>query len=125
MLDLPLDNISLQEVEQALNYLKNWKALGLDGITAEMLKVEREKSPRMLTKLLRMLWDQERIPSEWELSPLVTVPKKGDLTNCNNHRGIALTSLCLKLFSLIILKRIETTVDQQLRDEQAGFRNGR
>ena len=56
---------------------------------------------------------------------IVKLPKKGDLTNCNNWRGIMLLSVTYKVLSRVVLNRLTTTVDPLLRKEQAGFRKGR
>ena len=56
---------------------------------------------------------------------LVKIPKKGDLNNCNNYRGITLLSIPGKVFTRILLERIKEAVDGQLRDNQAGFRKNR
>ena len=56
---------------------------------------------------------------------LVKLPKKGDLGNCNNYRGITLLSIPGKVFNRVILNRIKDAVDNTLRDEQAGFRKNR
>ena len=53
------------------------------------------------------------------------MPKKGDLSNCANYRGITLLSVPGKVFSRILLNRIKDAVDPKLRDQQAGFRKDR
>ena len=53
---------------------------------------------------------------------LVTIPKKGNLSECKNWRGIMLLSVPSKILCRIILDRIQETVDKKLRKEQAGFR---
>ncbi|XP_068227936.1 uncharacterized protein [Palaemon carinicauda] len=50
--------------------------------------------------------------------------KKGDLTDCNNYRGITLTSV-MKIYSMLILKRLEKKTDEELSDKKAGFRKGK
>ena len=49
------------------------------------------------------------------------IPKKGDLTDCNNWQGITLLSVSGKVFCSIILHRIRTAIDRRLREEQNGF----
>jgi hypothetical protein len=56
---------------------------------------------------------------------LVKLPKKGDLSNCNNWRGITLLSIPSKVLAKVILHRINAKLDETLRKEQAGFRAGR
>ena len=50
---------------------------------------------------------------------------KGDLSNCDNWRGITLLSIPSKVFCRVLLKRIDCALDVKLRQEQAGFRKGR
>jgi hypothetical protein len=45
----------------------------------------------MLYPLLEKIWKEEKIPEEWE-GLIINIPKKGDLSNCNNWRGITLLS---------------------------------
>jgi len=63
--------------------------------------------------------------NEWRNGIIIPLPKKGDLTDCNNWRGITLLSVPGKVFSSVLLGRIKNAIDNQLRQEQAGFRQGR
>jgi hypothetical protein len=51
-------------------------------------------------------------------------PKKGDLTKCDNWRGISLLSIPSKIFGKILVNRMKKEVENILRKEQAGFRTG-
>jgi len=55
----------------------------------------------------------------------VTLPEKGNLSDCNNWRGITLLSSPGKAFCNVLLNRLKDKVDRILRQEQAGFRGGR
>ena len=50
---------------------------------------------------------------------------KGDLSNYQKWRGIQLLSIPSKVFTRFILERIRKAVDTKLREEEAGFREGR
>ena len=56
---------------------------------------------------------------------IVKLPKKDDLGDYNNWKGITLLSSVGKLFCTILLKRMKKEVDSILREKQAGFRPGR
>ena len=56
---------------------------------------------------------------------IVRIPKKGDLSLCDNWRGITLISSPSIVFCKVLLNRIDEVIDDKLRDEQAGFRRGR
>ncbi|VDO98702.1 unnamed protein product [Schistosoma curassoni] len=50
------------------------------------------------------------------------IQKKGDLSKCENYRGITLLSVPGKVFTRVLLNRMKDSIDAQLRDQQAGFR---
>ena len=56
---------------------------------------------------------------------LPKIPTKGDLSRCDNFRGIILLSVPGKVLNRIILERMKGEVDKTLREEQAGFRQDR
>jgi len=61
------------------------------------------------------------VPPDWREGYLIKLPKKGDLSNCSNYRGITLLSVAGNVFNRIILERMKGEIDPWLRDEQAGF----
>jgi hypothetical protein len=79
-------------------------------------------SVNALHHLINRIWNEEQTPDDWRKGLLVKLPKKGDLSLCNNWRGITLLSIPSKILCSVILQRIKTEVDKTLRDEQAGFR---
>jgi hypothetical protein len=123
--EVNLDPPTKTEIKLALTQLKDGKAVGLDNIYPEVLKVDPEITAEMLYPLLQKIWKEEKIPEEWEEGLIIKIPKKGDLANCNNWRGITLLRTSSKILTRVILNRIQDTVEQHLRKEQAGFRKHR
>ena len=78
-----------------------------------------------LEELFRTVWESEEIPEDWNCGLIVKLPKKGDLTDCGNWRGITLLSVPAKVMGRVIITRLHDAVDGMLREEQAGFRSGR
>ena len=76
----------------------------------------------MVTKI----WEKEdKIISEDQSNGLIVkLPKRGDLTNCDNQRGITLIPVIMKIFGSTIIKRVRVGVDNKLRNEQT-YRQGR
>lgn len=60
-------------------------------------------------------------------SIIIKVSKKGNLSDCNNWRGITLLSVLGngKVLCLVLLRRLEHQVDAHLGEEQAAFRKRR
>ena len=46
------------------------------------------------------------VPEQWRISNIIPVPKKGDLTDNNNYRGISLMSSVAKMLNRMIPYRI-------------------
>lgn len=113
------------EIIKAIKSLKNGKAAGPDGIPPEALKTDAATTAEMLHPLLAKIWEQEQVPADWKLGYLVKLPKKGDLSQCGNWRGIMLLSIPSKVLTRIILERMKEALDKELRAEQAGFRQDR
>ena len=116
---------TLVEIKEAIKTLKNNKAAGPDNIPAEVLKADPNLTAEALHPLLNEVWNQENFPSDWKNGHLTVLPKKGDLTKCENYRGIMLLSVPGKIMSKIILNRMKKIVDKKLRKNQAGFRPNR
>jgi hypothetical protein len=113
------------EIKLALKQINNGKAPGMDNITSEVLKADIDTTVNLLHPLLEKIWTEEKLPKDWKQGLIVKLPKKGDITNCNNWRGITLMSVPSKVLSRIILNRIKESVEEKLRKEQAGFRKHR
>ena len=105
--------------------LKNNKATGLDQTTGEMLKSGGKPMIKQLTKMFNKIWSTNKNPTHFKSGVIVKIPKKGDLSNTNNWRGITLLSIPGKVLCGIIADRIRPAVDTILREEQAGFRANR
>ena len=116
------ENFTIEELKQAIRKLKNNKATGEDEISGEMLKSADEKVLQHLLLLFNDVWQNESPLQEWKNGAIFKLPKKGDLSDCNNWRGITLLSVPGKLFCSILLERIKKSIDERLREEQAGFR---
>ncbi|VDP64721.1 unnamed protein product [Schistosoma mattheei] len=76
----------------AVGQIKNGKAAGPDNIPAEALKSDIEVTTNMLYLLFKKIWEEEQTPMDWKEGHLIKFPKKGDLSKCENYRGITLLS---------------------------------
>ncbi|VDP76842.1 unnamed protein product [Schistosoma curassoni] len=125
--DLPIDvnPPTTEEIRMAIRRIKSGNAAGPDNIPAEALKSDIEITTNMLHLLFKKIWEEEHVPTDWKEGHLIKIPKKGDLSKCENYRGITLLSVPRKVLNGVLLNRMKDTVDAQLRDQQAGFRKDR
>jgi hypothetical protein len=75
--------------------------------------------------LFNQIYEKNEAPKQLTTSLICPIPKKGDLNQLTNYRGISLMSHAAKLYNRIILKRIRELIDVILRPNQVGFRKGR
>ncbi|VDO75992.1 unnamed protein product [Schistosoma margrebowiei] len=115
---------TIEEIDITIIQIKSGKAAGPDNIPAEALQADVAATARILHILFNKIWDEEQVPTNWK-GLLVKILKKGDLSNCENYRGITLLSIPGKDFNKLLLNRMKNCVDTQLLDQQAGFRKDR
>jgi hypothetical protein len=90
------------EVESPIAKLKKYKSPGSDQIPAELIQAGGEMLLSGIQKPINSVWNKE-LPDQWMESIIVPVHKKGDKTDCNNHRGISLLSTSCTILSNILL----------------------
>jgi hypothetical protein len=143
-LDEPL---TTADIWAALRKMKAHRVSGGDGIPTELLKaclveeraflsyVEKAQDedptppPRTpmtnsLELLLNFAYSKGMVAEAWAESLVVSIPKKGDLTDMNNYRGISLMATILKVVCVILITRINGAAEERglFSRAQAGFR---
>ncbi|KAK6748090.1 hypothetical protein RB195_000986 [Necator americanus] len=113
------------EVLVCIQKMKSGKSGGDDRISAEMLKYLPPSGIREMTKIIRSIWIDERIPDSWRHAIIIFLHKKLSVTDPRNYRGISLLRVMYKVLERIILDRLMKHREETMRDEQAGFRPGR
>ena len=105
--DLPIsvEKPSKEEIKRAISTLKNGKAAGPDGIPAEALEADIDTATDILHNLFAKICDEEKVPADWREGLVLKLPKKGDLRDCSNYRGIMLLSVPGKVLNRVILDR--------------------
>ena len=71
------------------------------------------------------IWQTGKWPTPWTQSLVITLPKEGNLWQCQNYRTISLISQPSKVMLKIILNRLKSQAGKIIAEEQAGFRAGR
>ena len=113
------------EIVAAVKKLKAGKAPGTDEIPGELRKHGGDCIIDQLHHICIDIWMRETIPDDWTKSIILTMPKKGDITECKNYRTISLINHPSKiLLEIIIRSGMKPYVEAILAEEQAGFRPG-
>jgi|UniRef100_A0A2S2QM65 hypothetical protein len=118
-----MNDFGVEEVEAALRLLKNGKAAGEDGILPEFLKNMGIKGKFWLSRLFSSVKNNNTLPEQWWEAKVVAILKPGKPDDdSKSYRPISLLSVVYKLFERVLLKRIQTKIEEHLPAEQAGFR---
>ena len=72
-------------------------------------------------EIVLQAWDEGVCPNEWLTNRLKNLPKKGDLRNLDNWRGIMLIESPVKIITSIIASRISVILETEGLEEQNGF----
>ena len=88
-----------REEEAAVQSLKKGKSAGVDNIPAELVQADGENVISTLTTIFNKIWQTGEWPTPLTHSLVITLPKNGNLQQCQNYRTISLN---------IFLERIMT-----------------
>ena len=123
--DIDLTPFSAAELDSCIRCPDARKAAGPDELTPIVFKEACKSLIMKLTELFRLIWISEEIPEDWGESIIVLIFKKGNRDLCENYRGVSLTPVISRMFATLILRRLSDFRENKIREEQAGFRQGR
>ena len=114
-----------KEVEAAIQSLKKGKSAGVDNTPAELIQAGGEDVITAVTTICNKIWQTGEWPTPWTQSLVITLPKRGNLQQCQNYRTTSLNSHPSKVMLKIILNRLKPQVEKIIAEEQTGFRAGK
>ena len=125
--DICNTTIQTDEIRTHLKKLKNNKAAGVDGISAEFLKNVPDDLTGPLHTLFNFVFDKGDYPDLWAEGIINPVHKKGSENEPDNFRKITVMSAIGKLFESILNTRlVQRNITLKIDDEhQFGFKNDR
>ena len=118
--------LNVQEIGIVLKKMKHNKTPGIDGITAEFLKVFWDKLKMFITNAINCCLTNGEMSITLRQCIIVCLPKGDkDRSLIKNWRPISLLSIFYKLASGTIAERLKTVLDQIISKTQSGFVPGR
>ena len=72
------------DVIWALGSITTNKAIGDDGIPAELFQILEDDSVKVLHLICQQVWKTQQWPQKWKRSIFVPIPKKGNAEKCSN-----------------------------------------
>ena len=119
--------ISKDMVLNKLQNLKINKSPGYDNIHPIILYELQVKMSGPLTYLFNLSLSKRILPSDWKLSIVTALFKKGSKSLVNSYRPVSLTSIVCKILESIIVDKIMDylTSNNLISNKQYGFIKGR
>ena len=59
-------------------------------------------------QIMKSVWQAGAVPRVWKDVVIVPIPKKGDLKDCDNWRGISLLHVVGKVFACVVQERLQS-----------------
>ena len=117
-------HVTMNEVNEVVKSLPSRKSSGLDGLNGESFKHADPLLCLLLSICYTCMFKHCYMPQSMINSVIVPLVKNksGDLTDKNNYRPIALSSIASKVFEHIIILRLEEYL--WTNDNQFGFKSG-
>ncbi|VDM57472.1 unnamed protein product [Angiostrongylus costaricensis] len=116
--------VLLSEIRHAILSVKNRTAPGPDRIRPEHLRNLPPVLVNTLAQLFTRYLTEYKVPTLWTTSKTVLFFSKSELHDNGSYRPAYLLSFVYKLFSRVILNKIDRTLDDGHPCERAGFQKG-
>ena len=105
--------------------VKTNKAVGPDNICGRIIKSCASQLCHVFSLLFSWSLNDCCVPELWKKSVVCPVPKKCKPASLNDYRPVALTSIIMKCFERIILKRITAQIQPYLDSNQFAYKPNR
>lgn len=119
-----LNEIDEETVLKLLLSLKTNKAIGLDNISARLLKCGAHEICPSVTKLLNLSIRSGKFPAIWKCSKVAALFKSGERTNATNYRPISILPTLSKILEKVVHFQFYQylKLHNVLSNKQFGFR---
>lgn len=119
------DPLALDELEKAIQSMKNNKSSGSDGFTAEFYKTFFPKIAELLLESFNHSYREGSLNSEQRRGIMSLIPKKGkDRRTVGNWRPITLLNVDYKILAKIISCRLTTLIPNLVHVNQPDLSQG-
>ena len=118
---------SNKEVEEAIRSLSITNAAGHDNITTRLVKCLGGYIAPVMTHLINLCFEHDRMPTVFELAKISPLFKFGDKFYARNYRPMAVLPALSKVIERIVFGRLQSHLETHilLLDTQNAYREKR
>jgi hypothetical protein len=121
-IEADLQHFSTNSIQDILKGKKPFKAMGMDNMPIELLKVSPNSASQLLSKMFSVFFKYQITPSIWRKSRLTTILKNGkDRRLVDSYRCISATSHVRKLYERCLKNILDKYKISKCHRLQFGF----
>ena len=102
------------DVSKTFKRVNPRKAAGPDGIPSCVLRACADELVGVFTDIFNLSLSQSAVPTCFNMSTIVPVPKKAKVTELNDYLPVALTSVIMEYFERLVKDHITSTLPDTL-----------
>lgn len=116
------EDISTEEIFEAISRLKIGKSPGPYGLTAGFFKIFKKQLTLYLGQVMNENMQGKEIPASWNEAAITLIHKHGlDETDVRNCRPISLLNNDYKLYANILANRLKLFLSDYIQEDQVEF----
>lgn len=116
---------TLEEVHASIIHLDEKKDSGPMKICVTYIKYNAAILTPILANIFNTILHTGIVPADWKNPYITPIPKKGNVNNIENYRGIAMQSVIPKLLDMLLTKRLYQHLEFAIPEVQHGFVKGK
>ena len=119
--------VTQEDVEEAIKSLNITDAAGHDDLTTRLVKCMGGYLAPILTHLINLCFEQDRMPTVFKLAKISPLFKSGDKFNARNYRPVAVLPALSKIVERVVFSRLKChlATHNLLADTQNAYREKR
>ncbi|KAL6423125.1 hypothetical protein ACFW04_010551 [Cataglyphis niger] len=120
------EDTSRNEIRSVIGRQKDNKAVGVDGISAEVWKYGGENVEEWMWRICNRIWKEEGRIDEWNEGVIVPILKKEEWDRVEEYKRVSLTPTLYKVYASVLAGRLSEEVQKKglVPQNQTGFRKG-
>lgn len=118
-------NITMGELSEVVNNMKENRSPGLDGLTSEFYKTCWPFIDNIVYNMIIETFDKGELCDSMKKAVVTLIYKKGNKNKLCNYRPISLTNCDYKLIAFILAKRLQKVIKEIVNEDQSGYIKGR
>ncbi|XP_072329131.1 uncharacterized protein [Scyliorhinus torazame] len=120
----PIPTITASEIRSAFWKVNLQKATGPDGILGHVLRACVEQLAEVFANIFNLSLLRSEVPTCFKKTTIIPVPKKNQAMCLNDYHPVALTSVVMKRFERLIMKRITSILPEQRTKNKEMYSTG-